>query len=377
MAINNMVDPGAQDVTYQPTGEEMVLDTADFDIFSSLDDLVVEDVNTQENKKQDDDVAVEDSDADATEDGEDFEDGEDDGNFDFEDIEDDDLEEADRKPKAEDEDDDEDLEDEDEDDDDDEYEDEDEYEEEEGDEVEDEVDYETYEITLPDGDSITLQAAIEGYRSHEAIEQAKIDFEVAKSAFKEEAGNTLSYLKLAKLEADRVIDDYVDFDWGELSRKDPQAYVENREFLDKYRARKSEIVMAMDELESQEQEIKQTEFKAQAQTCLGTLKAEIPGWNDTLYQDLMQYAIDNGTEEDVIADCVDPSVFKMLNKARQFDLGKQVVKAKIKRKVGSPKKVVKSASRNTAKKVSDRDKIANKLAQGITSDSDVFDALED
>jgi hypothetical protein len=95
------------------------------------------------------------------------------------------------------------------------------------------------------------------------------------------------------------------------------------------------------------------------------------------YQDLMQYAIENGSEEEDIAQCIDPSVFKMLNKARQFDLGKQVVKAKIRRKVGSPKKVAKSNARSTKSTVSNRDKIASKLAAGNTSDSDIFDALED
>lgn len=366
MAINN-TGAVAIDAQYQPTSEEMVLDTADFDIFSSLDDLVEEKATSQEKGTQEDDVAQMVLEDEATED-------DDDGSFDFEKIDDDDLEEEDRKPREE-------TEDEIEDEYDEEAEEEDSEEEEELEEEYDddeEVDYETYEITLPDGDMITLQDAIKGYRSNEAIMEERNNFEAAKNAFKAEAGNTISHLRLAKLEADRVIDDYVDFDWAELSRKDPQSYVENREFLDKYRARKLEIMSAMEEVEQDAESARQGEFQQQAQSCLTELKSGVPGWNDSLYQDLMQYAVDNGTPEDNIASCVDPFVFKVLHKARQFDLGKQVVKAKIKRKVGSPKKVAKSTGRNNSKTtLTDRDKIANKLASGNTSDSDIFDALED
>jgi hypothetical protein len=396
-SINNLTAT-TQEPDYQATADELSIDTGDHDIFSSLDDLVVEDGAPQGEGRQDEDVADGYVD-DATEEGEEeygeYESEYDE--FDFEDIIDDDLPEEQRqKDQKDDEEYARELEDEeeyeeddeyDEDDEDDYEEDEDEYEDDdeeyeyeeevEGDIVEDEVDYESYEVTLPTGESVTLQEAIEGYRSNEIVQQEKEDFEIAKGAFKQEAGNTIGYLKLARLEADRVIDDYTNFDWAELSRKDPQAYVENREFLDKYKARKQEIVVAMGELQEEEQETQRADFNQRARTCLSTLKAEVPGWNDSLYQELMQYAIDGGAAESDIADCIDPSIFKMLNKARQFDLGKQIVKAKIKRRVGSPRKVAKSGARSTKSHVSNRDKIARKLEAGITGDSDIFNALED
>lgn len=371
-SINNLTAT-SEEPEYQATAEEMSIDTGDYDIFSSLDDLVVEDATPQEKVAPiEDDVEDDYYEEDSTEDDE---------GFDFDDIEDDDLPEEDRKSN-EDEDEEEEYEEDEE-----EYEDEDEedgeYEEEYEEEydedgfAEEDVDYETYEVTLPNGDSVTLQEAVEGYRTSESILQEKQDFEVAKDTFKEEAGNTIGYLKLARLEADRVIEDYDNFDWGELSRKDPQAYVENREFLDKYKARKQEIVVAMQHLEGQEAEIEQQSFQQEARTCLNTLQAEIPGWNDSLYQDLMQYAIDNGSPEASVTKNIDPTFFKVMHKARQFDIGKQVIKAKIKRKVTSPRKVTKSNAKNTKRPSSNRDRIARKLEQGNTGDSDVFNALED
>ena len=370
MSINNLTaspEPG-----YIPTPEELVVDTSDFDIFSQLDDLVVE----GESGEPTEDVVSDD----VTDDGDlpEPEGDEEDFDFDFEDLDDDDLPEDLRKDKEDSDDEDEDDSDEEDEDDDTEDDDSDEDSEDEDYEDEDEeVDYENHEIELPDGSTVTLQAAIEGYRATEALQEERESFETAKNTFKEEAGNTLGYLRLAKLEADRVIEDYDEFDWADLSKKDPQSYVENREFLDKYRARKEEIVTAMDVLEEKEAATEKAAFQDSAKECINTLKAELPGWNDAMYQDLMQYAVENGTSQDVISNTVDASVFKLLHKARQFDLGKQVVKAKIKRKVTSPKKVTKSSAKSTKPSISNKMKIANKLAQGNTSDADIFAALED
>ena len=58
-----------------------------------------------------------------------------------------------------------------------------------------------------------------------------------------------------------------------------------------------------------------------------------------MYQQLMVYAVENGANAEDIANSVDPVMFKILHKAMQHDKGKQVVKAKVKRVGGSPKKV--------------------------------------
>lgn len=368
--------------TYVPTQDELVIDTGDFDIFSQLDDLDLGDTPLEgqegnDGPQGDSGTDAEDFELGESEELEDGLEGDSDELFDFDDIDDDDLPEELRKEKEETEEaDEEEVEEESEEEDDTEDE-EVEGDEEEVEELEEEVDFESHEIELPDGSVVVLKDVIEGYRNAEALAATQAQFEEAKSAFQAEAGNTIKYLKLAKLESQRVIDDYADFDWAELSKKDPQAYVDNREFFEKYKQRNAEIQAAFDEIQAQEEVSKQEQFKADAKACVEDLKATIPGWNNNLYQDLMDYAVENGSSEEYIQQCVDPSVFKMLHKARQFDLGKQTVKAKIKRKVASPKKVVKAQSKTTTKRISNKAKIEAKLDAGITSDSDIFAALED
>ena len=125
--------------------------------------------------------------------------------------------------------------------------------------------------------------------------------------------------------------------------------------------------------ESQERETLAS-FQAAAGECVQELKSDIPGWNDALYNNLMDYAIENGAKEDEIVKCVDPSIFKMLHKARQFDSGKAVVKARVRKATGSPKKVVKSGGRT---KAPNKNMAIIKKIDAGEFDSDVFNALED
>jgi hypothetical protein len=353
--------------------QELVIDSNDFDIFSSLDDLKVETKAkpSQENIELDEDVSQneETEEVDEHEDVLDFDD------LDNEDVND--YSENDGYEKEE-----EDVVDEDEDEeystDKEERADEDE-DDSESDSVEDEgeeVEYDGYMVNLPDGTEINLAAAVQGYRDAEAVQEQRDAFEEQKSKFVTEAKNVMSHMELAKLEADRVIEDYNGFDWVKLSQEDPQKYVDNREFLDKYRARRAEISNAMDEIRQGQESEAKISFNAQATTCIAELKADIPGWNDSVYNDLMDYAIENGAKEDEIVKCVDPSIFKMLHKAKQFDNGKQVVKAKVRKAVRSPKKVVKSAARSNKATLSKKATLIKKLDAGEMG-SDVFDALED
>jgi hypothetical protein len=355
--------------------QELVIDSNDFDIFSSLDDLKVETKAkpSQENVELDEDVSQNEE----TEEADEFEDV-----LDFDDLDNDDVNDYSENDGYEKEEEDV-VEDEDEDeedstdkeesaDEDDGNSESDSVDEDEGEEVE----YDGYMVNLPDGTEVNLAEAVQGYRDASAVQEQRDAFEEQKVKFVAEAKNVMDHMELAKLEADRVIEDYDGFDWVKLSQEDPQKYVDNREFLDKYRARRAEIAQAMTDIkEGQESEAKAT-FSAQASTCIAELKADIPGWNDTVYNDLMDYAIENGAKEDEIVKCVDPSIFKMLHKAKQFDNGKQIVKAKVRKAVRSPKKVVKSAARSNKVTISKKATLIKQLDAGEMG-SDIFNALED
>lgn len=246
---------------------------------------------------------------------------------------------------------------------------------EEGDESE--VDYTAYEINLPSGETVVLADLVQGFKSAAEIEAARAEVERVKTEFEEKAGGLAQYLELAQLEADKVIDDYKGFDWATLSREDHQAYVENREFLDKYLERKQELVEAYKAVKEQEETEKRNAIAEKARSANALLARELTGWGEQMYKDLCKYAVEVGySEEDILA-CTDAATFKLLHKAMQHDKGVQTVKAKVKRIGGAPKKVVKAAPAKQA--VSEATKKQNMLkkAQESGDMAAMFHLLED
>lgn len=237
-----------------------------------------------------------------------------------------------------------------------------------------EVDFEDYRVTLPDGEEIVLSEVIKGYRDGQALDAAIAEFQETQEQFKAESSQLNAYLELAKLEAERVIEDYEDFDWGAFRREDPAGYVDNREYLDKFIKRRKEIVEAMDSIRAKEEAAKADEFAGKAAEAGAILARDIPGWSKELYTSMMEYAIENGSEKEAIEQCVDPAVFKIIYKAMQFDKGKQVVKAKIKKIGGSPTKVA-SPNAKPAKPVETGKRTAylKKMQSGGLSANEVSD----
>lgn len=238
------------------------------------------------------------------------------------------------------------------------------------------VDYETV-ITLPDGRELTIEELAGGYQEGTAITQREEQLQQHIATFEERVSGLKNVLDLAQLEADRVIQDYEGFDWEELAASDPQAYVENSRFLERYKARKAELVNAQNKLQQEAANKEQEVYQAKCIECVNVLKREIPNWDENLYQGLMQYAIDLGATEEEILKENRPSVFLALHKAYQFDKGKQQVMAKIKRP-GAPKKVVKTTgAKSPTSNKPDNAKAAKAFAEGRISHEDAFKYLAD
>lgn len=246
---------------------------------------------------------------------------------------------------------------------------------------EEEVDFEDYQITLPNGEEVTLSDLVKGYKDNSALEEAITEFQQTQEEFVEKSASVGKLLELARLEADRVIEDYEGFDWSSYKRDDPAGYVENREFLDRYIARRKEIIENMERLDADKAKTEQEAKAAAAVEAGAVLQRDIPGWNKDLYVELMDFAIANGADKEAIEQSTDPVMFKMLYKALQFEKGKQIVKAKVKR-VGSPTKVAKPSAKpvertdvNPAKKV-----LMKKLRNGGLTQAEnakMFDFLVD
>lgn len=341
------------------TPDEMVLDMANVDFFSLDADESIGVVDKSEKptaKKEDKAEAIVEE---SSEDGEGLE-----SEFDFDHID----EDGDASDKESDEDSEE------------SQESDEESEEGEGGESE-EVDYESYEVTLPGGETVNLSEAIKGYKDAQSLEAERQEFETIKTTFESKSKEVAEFLELAKLEADRVIEDYDGFDWAGLAKSDPAAYVDNKEFLEKYQVRQREIQDAMKVIQDKRKADEDVALQNKARECTSVLTRDIPGWSQDLYVELMHYAVDNGANPEEIQNCVDPVVFKALFKAKQFDSTKSTVTAKIKKAVKSPTKVVKAEAKDQENSTPPQKiQLIKKLEKGSFGTKDVdsmFNFLED
>lgn len=209
---------------------------------------------------------------------------------------------------------------------------------------EEEVDFENYEITLPNGENVVLSDLVQGYKAAEEVRAMREEVESVKRDFEEKSGNLVSMLELAKLEVDSVIQEYEDTDWNELAHSDPHAYAQHRNYFDKHVARSKDLKAAMTTLAEKKEAEEKAALQEKVASAIVRLQREIPGWGPQKYRSLVDYAVSLGGNEEELLASTDPLVFLALNKAQEFEKGKQAVKAKVK-KVGSPKKVVKATAK--------------------------------
>lgn len=71
----------------------------------------------------------------------------------------------------------------------------------------------------------------------------------------------------------------------------------------------------------------------QAQECIKVLSTDVPDWSNELYNSIRTYAVSQGFQQDQVDQYVDPSVIKILNKARLYDQSKKTAATK---KVAKP-----------------------------------------
>jgi hypothetical protein len=119
------------------------------------------------------------------------------------------------------------------------------------------------------------------------------------------------------------------------------------------------------------QEQQQVQLQKAAQECVKVLQDDIPDWNNQLYNDIRTYAIEQGLDETEVNNYVDPSVLKILHKARLYDAGKKV--ATVKKKAATTKKVLRNSKAPVGDKQRKAQKIADAKAKLATSGNDLDD----
>jgi len=102
-------------------------------------------------------------------------------------------------------------------------------------------------------------------------------------------------------------------------------------------------------------EQRQQQLKTAADNAVKVLQEKVPGWNQTVYDEVRAYAEATGMPKNVVDGIVDPAALLMIHKAMQFDKAKSVVTKKINK---TPTKVLK-----TTKAVSTQNTSVDKTAK--------------
>ena len=146
-------------------------------------------------------------------------------------------------------------------------------------------------------------------------------------------------------------------------RKDASSAASNLKFLQE----------EADQFYAEMREQQATAMQEQAKNAVKVLEAQIEGWSNDLYNDIRSYAVEQGMNEDVVNNIVDPVAIQFINKARMFDQGKKV--ATVKKKQAVTRKTLKSkkapASENQVRK---RNLAKQKQALRQSRSQDVTDA---
>jgi Flp pilus assembly CpaF family ATPase len=118
-------------------------------------------------------------------------------------------------------------------------------------------------------------------------------------------------------------------------------------------------------------------LKQQAVECVKVLtdpEKGIKGWNEQTYDELRNFAIDQGLDRGIVNELVDPSAIKLLHAAMMYHKGQKAMKktAKVDK---TPKKIIKSSSTETNRKMSGKQSDAMSKLRKSGNTDDAADAF--
>jgi hypothetical protein len=116
----------------------------------------------------------------------------------------------------------------------------------------------------------------------------------------------------------------------------------------------------------------QAKLKEAAAEAVTVLKEAIPNWSNSLYDSIREYAISTGMQADVVNNLVDPVAIQLIHKARLYDEAKKIA---TKKKVNTPKKVMKSTALSNPKGMDNSQK-QELAANRLKNSGDMDDAAD-
>jgi len=222
----------------------------------------------------------------------------------------------------------------------------------------------------------TIKELREGYMrtkdySRKTAELARQREEVGTKTRQAIDSERTQYLQNLKVLHDTLIETVApelrNVDWDALATNDAFEFVRLRNRADKISRVLGEIQSETQNVTKKQQAERNALTREQAIKARETLERDIPGFDDTMYQTLMNTAKEYGFDIDEVAQWVDPRPLKVLHDAYQF---RQMKKPAATKKVAVAPKVLRSGSANVQGQNQQRGTDALKRLQGSGSIND-------
>jgi len=92
------------------------------------------------------------------------------------------------------------------------------------------------------------------------------------------------------------------------------------------------------------QEARIAEVHEAAKEAVAVLERDIPGWDQKIYNEVIDYAVSNGLDRAAVSQVVEPNLIKLIHKAKAFDEAKARAAAK-RKAIPASKRTMKSKTR--------------------------------
>jgi hypothetical protein len=243
-----------------------------------------------------------------------------------------------------------------------------------------EVDPSAVVFTLEEGGystDVTAEEAKLGYMRQKDYTQKTQQLGQQRQETQESQNQYGAALSILAQEANAEAQRFSNVNWEHLAMNDQEAYRQTKGAYNQamqkqqvYQARTSELMEAVKKSD-------QAQSQAMAQDSITKLKGRIPNWNNQLYSDVRDYAVNNcSMSKEEVDNLADWRYIEPIYKAMQFDRGKQVATQK-KAKPSASQHFKRSANTAKSSAATQKQKQAqNRLSKGKSKNERMGGAID-
>jgi hypothetical protein len=130
-------------------------------------------------------------------------------------------------------------------------------------------------------------------------------------------------------------------DWNKLATENPAEWAQKYQHVQNVNAKLAQIQQERKTLAEAKAEETKVELRKKVDEAVDTLRAEIPGWSDERYRQIITSGVEQGFKKEEVNAIIDPRAIKVLWKAMQYDALQKAKPSVEKRTAQQAPKVVK------------------------------------